>query len=107
LFVLGHQQAHGGVLGVHGKQLQVGHHALQFTRDPVAGLVAVDPQQEMLALGQVQRHRDAGAVAEAGLLLPQVGRAVLDVGLAVPDDGHALALAVLHHRVAARSPGSA
>jgi hypothetical protein len=44
-------------------------------RSAGSGFVTVHAQEEMPAFGQVQRQRDAVAVAELRLLLPQVDRA--------------------------------
>ena len=38
-------------------------------------LVAIDADHEVPPFGQVQRHRDPGAVAERGLLFPEVAQA--------------------------------
>ena len=95
-----HQEAHRRFLRMHGEELQVGHDTLQFIGVGGQRAVTVDAEQEVFALGQVQRHRNAGAITELRLLLPQVTDSVFDVGVLVPDDGHRLAFAVLQHGVA-------
>ena len=93
------QQAHGRILGMHRKQLQVGHQPRQFAAVRRQRLVTLHTEGEVPPLGQVQRHRNAGVVPEARLLLPQFAHALAGVGFLVPDDGHGVAAAVLHDRI--------
>ena len=64
-------------------------------------LVAVDTQEEVTAIrGGCRAMAMPGAVAEPSLGFPHFAYALLSVSRLIPDDRHALPLAVLHHRVA-------
>jgi len=101
-----HHDALRRLLRMDCEQLQVRHDAGEL--GPIRGqrLIAVDAEQEVPAFRQVQRHRDAGVIAEVRLVVPLVRQPCAKVGVAVPDDGHALALAVLHHRILLARPMS-
>jgi hypothetical protein len=94
------EQSQRSFLGVYREQLQVGGQSGQLGGVGGQRLIPVDTQKEMAAVRQVQRKRDAVAIAEWRLRFPPVALAGGDIGLLVPDDGRAAAPAVLHHRIA-------
>jgi hypothetical protein len=64
------------VLRVDGEELQVGDHPLELRASVGSAWSRSTPRRKRAAVGHVQRHRDAGAVAEARLLVPEL----LDAG---------------------------
>ena len=82
------------------KKLQVSDDAGQFASISRDWPIAIDTHEKVAPLGQMKRQRYARPVAELGLLFPHVAQSLAHIGVLIPNNRHALALAMLHDRIA-------
>lgn len=102
LNTLGREQPQRRVLRTGGKQAQIGGDTGLLSPVTGQGLVTIHTDDEMPPAWEVLREANARTVTMGRLLLPHLRLAAVHVGLPVPNDGGAVVLAMLHHRVHAR-----